>query len=128
MILVVFFRLHWFFFCSFLLLSSLFYQYINFSSSVTEMWAKTEEKKLLPFFYSGGHTKLTSKLFLWCLHCTGTYTLFFCICVSIYYDNPRVESKRYVVNKNTSFGSSGIGVLWPPVSKKKIPKPKILYD
>ena len=28
-----------------------------------------------------------------------------------------MESKRYFVNKNTSFGSSGIGVLWHPENK-----------
>ena len=39
-----------------------------------------------------------------------------------------MESKRYLVNKSTSFVSSRIGVLWLPENKTKILKPKILYD
>ena len=39
-----------------------------------------------------------------------------------------MESKRYLVNKNTSFVSSGIGVLCPPEKEKEIFRPKILYD
>ena len=81
------------------------------------------KKKILFFFHSGGHKTNFKALFLDVY--TGTYLLFFCICVSIYY--PRAESKRYVVNKNTSFVSSGIGFLWPPKSKK-ILTAKILYD
>ena len=33
-----------------------------------------------------------------------------------------MKSKRYLVNKNTSFVSSGVGVLWPLENKTKIPK------
>ena len=39
-----------------------------------------------------------------------------------------MESKKYLVNKNTSFVSSEIGVLCPPEYKTKILKPKIIYD
>ena len=46
---------------------------------------------------------------------TRTYLLFFCICVIIYYPNPRVESIWYVVNENTSFVTSEIGVLCPKI-------------
>ena len=73
----------------------------------TELRAKTEN--LWPFFIPDA-TKLTSMLFLDAY--TGTYLLVFCFCVCIYYSNPRVESRRYLVNKNTSFMESRIGVLW----------------
>ena len=59
-------------------------------------------------------TKLTSMFFFGCLHCTGTYLLVFCICVSIYLSNPRVESKKYLVHRNTSFVASGMNALLHP--------------
>ena len=76
-------------------------------SSVTCHTAKTE--KLLHFFHSGGH-KTNFKAFIWII----TLEFLFCICLSIYYSNPRMESKRYLDNKNTSFLTFGIGVLCPP--------------
>ena len=37
-----------------------------------------------------------------------------------------LESKRYLVNKTTSFVASGIRVLWP-LENKKNPKHKSIY-
>ena len=54
---------------------------------------------------------------------------FFCyFAFELVFISPRMESKRYLVNKNTSCVSSGIGALWLPENKTKILKPKICYD
>ena len=84
-----------------------------------------QRKKILPFFHSGGHNT-NFKVFFGCLH-WEILVVFFCICVSIYQPNLRVKSKRYIVNYNASFVSSGIGVMCPPESKKKSFDLKILY-
>ena len=73
-----------------------------------------KQKNFYLFFCSGGHKTHFNALF-WMLKLGHIC----CICVSIYQSNPRMESRGYLVNKNTSFVASGIGVLMPPEHNNK---------
>ena len=70
-------------------------------------YVKGQKKKNFYFFSIPEDSKLTSKLFFGNLH-WDIFFLFFCICVGIYLFNPRMESKRYLVNKNPAKGRQSI--------------------
>ena len=75
-----------------------------------------KSKKTSAFFHSLGH-KTNFNVFLDAY--TGIKVSFFCMCVTIYQSNSRVDSKRYLFNKNTSFVASKIKVFLPLAKKEK---------
>ena len=74
------------------------------------------QKQKKKTFFIPEDTKLTSKLFFGSLHWDIFFVLLhLCKYILVQY----TDGKRYLVNKNTSFVSAGIGVLWLPENKKK---------